>query len=459
MLNLTVDLFGESLNLLEVGGRAEGFESMVEQLFSKKGAFENEAIENFLKNARKDEQYESIRNITTPMKKTSKPKASAFVRFNGLEISYLELENVLQNAYRFNIHPRDLIRNLISRKEFEFTRSLELINVEKEFPTLIGLPLKLALNGTASVKVGLRGHFEKTFSGVEVFGYFAPSASVALLGTISMGQSDFEQGVKFAATLFTHTTLDSQLSITKDGKLNFQSHMPDDKQTIVDLKTERIIFNGNQVHKIPDLAEQRENSSFCTGEWVDSLLGLKFCSDMSYPNASLFKGVPSFPLNGDLHFTLTVEKTDPTFSAYEFSTSWTHIPGQKYDYSIFFDRVGSEMTNKKRAIALVYDKEAGVAVASLDLPEKQAGISILWDSKDFSAAEFVLSYDRVNYAEILAKLNHQKTIIANTKEQFGKIEPEVKFKVRTLPEFHLKGIINYSGKSKVIYSEGNCLRK
>ena len=32
-LNLTVDVFGESLNLLEVGGRAEGLEGMLEKLF------------------------------------------------------------------------------------------------------------------------------------------------------------------------------------------------------------------------------------------------------------------------------------------------------------------------------------------------------------------------------------------------------------------------------------------
>jgi Domain of unknown function (DUF1943)/Domain of Unknown Function (DUF1081) len=449
MLNLTVDLFGQSVNLFEVGGRAEGFEPMIEQLFTKQGLFENEALENFLKNSRKDEQYDKVRNITAPMKKITKPKASAFLRFNGLEISYFELESILNNAYRFNIHPKDLLRSLVSRKEFEFTRSLNLINVRKEIPTLIGLPLQLVLNGTASVKVSLQGHFEKSNAGVEVSGYIAPSASIALTGTISMGQEDFEQGVKINANLFTHTALDAQLTFAKDGKLKFQSQMKEEKQTIVDLKIERLVFNGHQEEKIPDLIEQRENSHFCTGDWVDSLLGVKFCSDVGYPNSTLLENEPAFPLNGDTHITVTMEKTDPTFKAYEFSTSWTHVPGVKYDYSFYFDRVGSEMSNRKRAIALVYDKVAGVALASVDFPEKQAEISVLWDSKDFSAAELILSYDRVTLINILAKLNHQKNIMQNTKEPYGKIEPEIKFKVLNVREFHLKGIINYSGKSKV----------
>ena len=39
MVNLTVNLFGESLNLFEVGARAEGFESMIEDFFGPDGYF------------------------------------------------------------------------------------------------------------------------------------------------------------------------------------------------------------------------------------------------------------------------------------------------------------------------------------------------------------------------------------------------------------------------------------
>ena len=39
MVNLTVSLFGESLNLFEIGSRAEGFESMIEDFFGPEGYF------------------------------------------------------------------------------------------------------------------------------------------------------------------------------------------------------------------------------------------------------------------------------------------------------------------------------------------------------------------------------------------------------------------------------------
>ena len=41
MVNLTVDMFGESMNLLEVGGRVQGMEKMVEGLFGTEGELNN----------------------------------------------------------------------------------------------------------------------------------------------------------------------------------------------------------------------------------------------------------------------------------------------------------------------------------------------------------------------------------------------------------------------------------
>ncbi|XP_065341223.1 uncharacterized protein LOC135940312 [Cloeon dipterum] len=447
MMNLTVDVFGESINLFEVGGRAEGFEPMVERLFAKNGAFENEALEGFLKNARQDEQYESVRNKTVPMKRSTKPRASGFLRVNGQEVSYLELEDVVKNAYRFNFQPKELLRNLLSKKEVDLQQSAELLNLEREFPTLMGLPLRLKLAGTSSVTLKLSASFERKNAAFQMSAMVKPSASVLLTGTMSVGQDGFEQGVRIEASLFTKTSVDNRLSVTEDGKVSFKAHVPEEKQTLIDLRTERLTFNGHSVRRLGDLSDARDNSSFCSGEWVDGLSGLRFCSDLSFPNATLEGGV--FPFNGNSRLLVTLEKSDPDFEAYEFHSSWTHMPGRKYDYSLVFDRVGSEQRNKRRAVILVFDRDAGVASAELDVPEKQAAISILWDNTDFSAGELAISYDRVNYVDIVAKIDHQKKTMFGTNEQFGKIEPEIKFKVKRLPEFHLKGTINYSGKSKL----------
>ena len=63
MLNLTLDLFGQSVNLFELGARIEGFESMIESFFGPNGVFPDKTLEKVLQKARgKREIDESLQN-------------------------------------------------------------------------------------------------------------------------------------------------------------------------------------------------------------------------------------------------------------------------------------------------------------------------------------------------------------------------------------------------------------
>ena len=55
-LNLTFEVFGESLNLLEVGTRVEGFESAVEEFFGKEGYFRDDTFQKVLQGLRRDKR-------------------------------------------------------------------------------------------------------------------------------------------------------------------------------------------------------------------------------------------------------------------------------------------------------------------------------------------------------------------------------------------------------------------
>ncbi|KAF4523962.1 hypothetical protein B566_EDAN012435 [Ephemera danica] len=450
MLNLTIDLFGESVNLLEIGGRAEGLEPFVERLFSREGLLSNEPLAEMLRNSRSDPTLDAARNLTSPLKQIVTPTASTYIRLFGNEISYKELEDILETSQKFDVNPSIILKALINRNEHKFSRSFELVDVTQEVPTAIGLPLKLSVNGSASVHMAMTGNMESKKTGVQVSGKFAPSANIAMTGTMAVGNDDFKQGIKFEAMMYTHTTLESRLKISFDGKFNFQSEMPNEKQTLIEITSERFIFNGDKVSRLPDLTPDRETYVECTGEFADKLFGVKICSEVSYPNASLVETSPYFPLSGDSHINITIVKTDPTFKTYDFSTSWSYVPGKKYDFGISYDRLGSSMENRRRVVQAVFDRNAGVARVTLDLPEKQAEIAVNWDSKELSAADLVVTYDRVTIADVFAKMTHQPKVLPGaTIATAGKYEPELKFKVKGLPEFTIAGVVNYVANQKV----------
>jgi hypothetical protein len=451
MLNLTVDIFGETVNLLEVGGRAEGIEPFVERLFSRHGMLANEPLAEMLRSARSDPTLDAAKNLTEPLKKIVTPKASTYVRLFGNEISYSEFEDMLETSYKFDINPNLILKTLISRNEHKYTRSFQLVDATQEVPTAIGLPLKLSVNGTASVNVILGGNIETKKSDIQISGKLTPSANIAITGMMAVGDDDFKQGIKFEAMMYTHTTFDSRLTISHDGKFNFQSEMPNEKQTVIEITSERFIFNGDKISRLPDLTENRETYIDCTGEFASKLFGVKICSEVSYPNGTLANTAPYFPLTGDAYMNVSIVKTDPTFTTYDFSTSWIYIPkNKKYDFGISYDRLGSNMENRRRVVQATFDRDAGVARVTLDIPEKQAEVAINWDSKELKAADIVITYDRNVIADILAKMSHQSNVLpGNTGISAGKFEPELKFKVKGLPEFSIMGVVNYVSNQKV----------
>ena len=49
MVNLSVNVFGENLNLLEVGGRVEGLENTIEGMFGPEGHFKEDTLQKIFR--------------------------------------------------------------------------------------------------------------------------------------------------------------------------------------------------------------------------------------------------------------------------------------------------------------------------------------------------------------------------------------------------------------------------
>ena len=49
MVNLSVNVFGENLNLFEVGGRVEGLENTIEGMFGPEGHFKEDTLQKIFR--------------------------------------------------------------------------------------------------------------------------------------------------------------------------------------------------------------------------------------------------------------------------------------------------------------------------------------------------------------------------------------------------------------------------
>ena len=82
MVNLTINVFGENLNLLEVGGRAEGFEPLVEGIFGPDGRFREDTFHKLLQGMRNKRDASDMTDFQSTFNtlREDKPKGNFYVR-------------------------------------------------------------------------------------------------------------------------------------------------------------------------------------------------------------------------------------------------------------------------------------------------------------------------------------------------------------------------------------------
>ena len=89
-LNLTIDLFGQSVNLLDLGARFEGFEPFVESLFGPDGLYPDETLQKAMKSMRSERSSDqsSLNQLMTVFDAKSQipqqPRADVYIRIFGI---------------------------------------------------------------------------------------------------------------------------------------------------------------------------------------------------------------------------------------------------------------------------------------------------------------------------------------------------------------------------------------
>lgn len=80
---------------------------------------------------------------------------------------------------------------LAKERQVEFTRSFKILDSSLSLPTQIGLPLKLSVEGMATVTLQAKGKFDilrlmSYPSSMEIGGHFKPSSAVVISGEMGI---------------------------------------------------------------------------------------------------------------------------------------------------------------------------------------------------------------------------------------------------------------------------------
>ena len=309
-LNMTMDLFGKSFNFLEVGGRVQGLESLLEKYLGPDSKSKQKST------SRVKRSIEQLKRLDQTFKKLEENIGGALnVKVFGHQIAYVDLwKNDLQQK---NFNFLQLLQSLRETHSFEWHKNFMFLDTEYSIPTVSGFPLKLSLNGTASVSLKMSGKLDmmKLTQWPSVFDVRAklvPSAAVELSGMMGMEiPNSGRYGIKMVSIAHTSTTLDGQITMSSDNKFKANLKMPRSKQEIMDFTTRFFIVQRSNEREQSMLPTHQEKSHHvCSGSAVERILGVQLCAQLRYPVAAASRGTPLMFFTGPISANVNLFRRD-----------------------------------------------------------------------------------------------------------------------------------------------------
>ena len=281
MINFNVDAFGKTIDLLEIGGRMEGFESYIEKFFSKDGYFPEETVENILKTLRQQKQEEETMLENYLTKSSNNPDGSLYMKIFGNEVSYKHFHSLMELIPEINFHnPMELLIKLLSKEKIDFTKNINIIDSTFKYPTVSGLPLFLNLNSAATVGLKLDGNF--VYNGLtdfDVQGLIHPSVAVNVEGTMGIDSFVAKNGVQMSSSMHASARLGGKAVVKGTQVIDFEVNLPKDKDINFEYNEDYVYIKNN--HKVPK--ETPQETIMCNDLWT-----IKYCNVKTSQN--VYKG-------------------------------------------------------------------------------------------------------------------------------------------------------------------------
>ncbi|XP_028404665.1 uncharacterized protein LOC114527217 [Dendronephthya gigantea] len=338
-LNLTVDMLGASVNLLETSARFEGFETLIERMFGPEGYFPDdrlmqmlmmkptEAISRDKRSATEDEMNEikaNLEQLKDKMKIERKnPTGALSLKVFGHELQFLNFEDIdwLQGeADKINVI--ETLINIARGGKVTYTKSFMLLEADHEIPTGLGFPLKLAVNSSGVSSVTLKGKLDirNMFWGKKKFdvrGFVTPSATVDISGKMTVDALHATSGVHVNASLYTSTEINGNATYKEGEGIKFSIEPPSKPMYIVNVKSNLATFLNEKREKISGPPKRFEHKN-CLN--LTRFLGVNLCGHISLPMAYRDYNSPYFPLSGDASFGMVFHTTNPKLARFEVET-------------------------------------------------------------------------------------------------------------------------------------------
>jgi len=339
-MNLTLDAFSHSFNFLEVGGRVEGLEKVLEGLIGPTTAL-GKGIANELsrRQTRSTDQSSFGRfDNEVDIDKDPEQKLSFYVNVHGNEIDYVEFASfkeltakMMNSAVQLmRYHPNNVMNEIAIQGQIDIAKNVVLFDDRVTASTILGVGLVSEIRTVANMVLKASAPMPDG-SGL-IKASLEPSAVLQVDVSLTLDAGVFRHGSRVATTLHTSSVVDIEIT-KRDDEFKFRFNTPRDKIELLNAKSEVFIIRGD--FETPFEIKNKRPLNGCTVK-LPEILGMTACvaGEVPQPWYIARRGFVR-PFN----FALTLEKTDKDMEGIEFTVqrgpgSWSatlDTPGSKTD--------------------------------------------------------------------------------------------------------------------------------
>ncbi|KAL8574007.1 hypothetical protein ACOMHN_029454 [Nucella lapillus] len=463
MMNLTVDMFGHSVNLIEVGGRVQGLEYLLQTYFgaddtSKEGGYGQTDVVKNGKLVRTKANFGKVKDDL---------RGQMYLRIFGNELAFGMIDGSSVRKLREGKAQSffdDLVKKLMKDGEVSFTQSAVFLDTTITFPTVAGLPLNLTLNGSASLELqaSQKLDFKKINAkskAFEVAAMLQPSGAVHLSSMMSVDAVVTQVGFKMTSRLHTSTAMKGRMELARGQVLSVEIDTPRDTLEIFDFQSQFFVVHDLYEKEQRMIVGGRKEKRACTGETLANVVGMELCASISFPNATTALSAPYFPFTGPTAISLTLHKHD-VHSGYRLLAKQIKT-GSSVITQVALDTPGSRVD---RAISLghVANIKASTLEADLLSPWKKVSAKVAVEStkKRYKAdAEATIDEDK----KYMVHVQVDKDIKNNKAGLMAKIKPVLEVTSPNGQVLNVKGSLDYRHqkmvKSTLLVEMKDVLRK
>ncbi|GFR65207.1 apolipophorin [Elysia marginata] len=369
-LNITVDILGHTVNLLEVGGRVQGVEGLLQEVIGSSEFFKGGVTAprrgrnaNCAKQQKLDKMKEKFGVDKDEM------SATVYLRLFGNEFGHRHFSESELTGVQKDMQPDDLMKTLAKGRELSWTQSALFLDSTMQVPTVAGMPLALSVNGTTTMDLRAEGKLDMQKISLKKMVAkldFRPSAAVQFSGRMSVGLGSTHVGLKMITTLHTSTAVSSSIDLNNGQVLVVKMDTPKRSMDVLNVKSEFYIQHDKEDHAMDMNKEKPISDSSCSSESTLRALGYQACAEYSYVPTT--DNSPYYPFTGPTSVSLTVHKKDAP-RGYKFIGK--HIMDDKSAVGLLSVDTPGSKADRALNVGFSFDRQDQSAEIELNSPWKK----------------------------------------------------------------------------------------